>query len=134
MASIALRAFGAISIALIFGVTTASAATVDQVKGDVQVNVGNGFSPIQGAVQVPPGAAVMAAPGSSARIIYANNCFVDVAPGQVITVVPDDQCVPAAGAGGLNGLQLGLGAALIAGGIGAVVIIVNKSDDKPASP
>lgn len=113
----------------------ATAATVDQVAGTVKINVGDGFKAITGPVQVTPGTAIMVEAGGSARILYANNCFVTVQPGTVITVVPDDQCVPVTSGSSLGVGQIGIGAAIIAGGVGAAFLLGNKSDhNKPASP
>lgn len=124
-----------VACAIVVWVAPVGAATVDQIAGSVQVNTGDGFKRITGPVTVAPGTSVMVEAGGRARILYSNNCFVSVQPGTVITVVPDDQCVPATNGSSLSMTQVGVGAAIIGGGVAAALLLGNKSDNnKPASP
>lgn len=151
-----------ISVAML-GVIAAStagqAATLD-VKGGVQVNIGQqGFRAGTLAENLPIGTQVMAAPGGEARVYYNENCFVRVKPGQVYTVGPKAPCnandaaqsaenppepgnltgtltsptapVEPGGLAGLSATDAALGAGALAAAIAAGIYFANQNNSSP---
>jgi hypothetical protein len=109
--------------ALCFGcavlLTTASwAATIEPGQGNLSVNQGQGFQPINSRVDANVGDSVMVAPGGTATVVYSDGCKVDVQPGAVTTVAPLYPCATGSyaqdggNAGGwiMGGAVLGVGA------------------------
>ena len=59
----------------------AGAATVSIEGGTILASTGEGFRPMQAAMELPPGAQVMVKSDGLATITYASNCTVRVGPG-----------------------------------------------------
>src|ERR1700761_1434624 len=70
----------------------ASAQSIGNVKGNVLVNHGTGFVAVAGATPLKIGDTVMARPGASATLNYADGCKVDVIPGAVLTLENISPC------------------------------------------
>jgi len=130
---------------VLFVSSSALAATVQDIKGTVSINSGGGFQKITAPVEVEPGASVVASPDSSARVVYSDDCWVDVTPGAAVVV--SETCHQ--GLGGTQEVSLKddpvvaeeprrvpyydrseylhdlLGGALVAGTVGAIVAFSN---------
>ena len=118
----------------------ASAATVTVVEGNVSINRGAGFKPVNGGTGAAKGDRVMAAANSVGQITYDNGCVEEVRAGRTVTVKEPPPCVPGAtgdAAGILGGgvAPVVIGAALV-GGVVAAIASGNNSGggDAPASP
>lgn len=132
----------AIVAALMFGAgATAHAATVAPLEGTVLINTGDGFAPINGPVDVPPGALVTVEPGGHAEITYEQGCSFEVLPGSVAQVTEGSPCrggermtdSGASGAGSsLNPIVI-VGGVVAVGGIAALALS-GGGDDGPSSP
>jgi hypothetical protein len=116
----------------------ASAATITAISGKVSLNRGNGFRQITVDASASPGDLVMAGPSASAIIVYDDGCRQTVGPG---SVVPVAQSTGGRDGGSVKDAHyecptaiprdhLLLGAAVIGGGIAAVVAI---TETKPSS-
>ncbi len=68
------------------------AATIEPGLGDVSVNHGRGFSPVNSRSGANVGDSVMVGPGGTATIVYEDGCRVDVRPGAVTTIAPLSPC------------------------------------------
>jgi hypothetical protein len=120
--------------------TPAWAATLEVVKGDVSVKQGEGFRRVAGATEVYSGNQVMAGPGGQARIVYSDGCVVKVYPGSVMAV--PRKCYKPMTAGleappppePFPWVPVLLGAAVIGGGICAIVCDHDDDRPRPRSP
>src|SRR5262245_36293924 len=63
------------------GANLGIAATVSSHGGLVLVGKGDGFRPVTGSIELPPGGRVMVKPGGLATITYSASCTVRVGPG-----------------------------------------------------
>ena len=70
----------------------ASAQSIGNVRGNVLVNHGTGFVAVAGATPLKIGDTVMARPGASATLNYADGCKVDIIPGAVLTLENISPC------------------------------------------
>lgn len=77
---------GMLGAALALVATSASAAKLEAIKGQVLVNHGTGYQPAAGGLELKAGDMVIASPGGSARITDGIGPAVLVQPGQVIAV------------------------------------------------
>jgi hypothetical protein len=68
------------------------AATVEPGQGDLSINRGEGFKPINSRVDANVGDLVMVGPGGAATIVYDDRCKVNVQPGAVVTIAPLSPC------------------------------------------
>lgn len=75
----------------------AQVAEVHPLRGEILVQTGSGYKAIQGAVEVRPGDAAIAAPDAIARLVYADGCSVDVVPGSIAWVRARSPCQAASG-------------------------------------
>ena len=140
-----------IFLAVVLGAGPASsavAATLQSVSGPVLVSQGSGFKPAAGPVQVNPGDQIMAKPGGSAEIVYADGCRVHVEPGSIASVhgvahhgsINDGhaEASPCAESGQGHSPAVAEGATpyLAGAGIAAigVAVVVGIAKSKPASP
>jgi hypothetical protein len=101
--------------------SAASAATVDSIKGRILLNRGDGFQVLAAPTMANSGDKVMANPGGSAKLRYADGCVIDIRPGTVVSVGEKSPCT-APYLGGLEGpvVQPGPPYFLIGAGIAAV--------------
>jgi hypothetical protein len=72
--------------------TASQAATVQPLQGQVSINQGQGFQPINGAVEAKEGDSIIVSPGGSATVSYADGCSVGVHPGAVMVVAALSPC------------------------------------------
>jgi len=101
---------------------SAWAAMVEPREGNLSINQGQGFQPVNSRIDANVGDSVMVAPGGSATVVYDDGCRVAVQPGAVATIAPLSPCasgsyaqdsgfnwgavVVGAAAGGLLGLGI----------------------------
>ena len=113
-------------IGLLGSARVAIAATIDVSSGSVSIN---GARPVRGPASVNVGDTVTTGPNGKARIVYANQCFVEIDPGQTVSVLSDDQCVTgtSAGTGLTPGGALAIGAAAVTGVVVLGVVIANAN-------
>lgn len=71
--------------------STALAATVQDIEGTVSIRSEGGFQKITAPVEVELGDTVMASPNGRAKIVYSDQCWMEVHPGEVV-VVTDVTC------------------------------------------
>jgi hypothetical protein len=72
--------------------TVCHAATVQSVQGQVSINRGQGFQPINGAAELKAGDSVIVSPGGSASVSYPDGCNVGLQPGAVMTIADLSPC------------------------------------------
>jgi hypothetical protein len=132
-----MRLIASIALGLgIFHCVPAWAVTLDPVRGDVTINQGDGFRRVTTTMQVNAGDAVMVGPGDSAWLVYPD-CTVEVKPGAVVTITELSPCEAPSDIAPTqfsvnNGMALGT--LVVGGGIVGAILLLNKSNDKPASP
>jgi hypothetical protein len=68
------------------------AATLEPGQGQISVNQGQGFQPVNSRVDANVGDSVMVSPDGSASVVYADGCKVNVRPGAVATIAPISPC------------------------------------------
>ncbi|MDQ0393067.1 hypothetical protein [Labrys monachus] len=126
----------------------ASAQSVNNMKGNVLVNHGNGFVLMAADGPVAVGDTVMARPHGRATLTYVDGCKVDIIPGTVTTVESVSPCAFGQAAnpdstGQASGLEAGSSGlpadALIAAGLGVgitggFIATDLTSQENPASP
>ncbi len=86
--------FAAAVIAASVMSSSALAASVEVVQGQVSLNRGAGYTRVSGLTKAKAGDMVMASPNGRARVAYGNGCILEVEPGTVVTVPPDANCTP----------------------------------------
>jgi hypothetical protein len=135
-----MRAFlGMACFAFAFLVSTISwAATLEAGQGDLTINQGQGFQPVNGRVDANVGDSVMVSPGGAATLSYDDGCQVPVQSGSVVTIAPLSPCASgsvAQDSGFFNVGALFMGAAFV-GGLGAAVYGITQANKNtsPASP
>ncbi len=137
----------AVSCAILLGPETVNAATVTKQSGAVLFSKGNGFLPISSGAELPPGTQIMVQPGGLASIVYANNCKVRVGSG-IWMVQASAPCANGATEIDFTGRMnqqtpsaltpdippLVVGGVILAGAVGAVLLVSHANRSKPASP
>lgn len=118
--------------------SAAWAASVQPGQGDLTINQGQGFQPVNARVDANVGDSVMVGPGGSATVVYDDGCKVSVAPGSVTTIAPLSPCASGSYAADsdnwIGPAAMGLTAAgLIGTGIYAATNNPN-TNGTPASP
>ena len=113
------------------------AATVEPGQGDVSINRGEGFKPINSRVDANVGDLVMVGPGGAATIVYDDSCKVNVQPGAVATITPLSPCASGSNAQ-VNDDYLGptIIGVLVAGALAAGIWKATQSNGTttPVSP
>ena len=127
----------------------ALAATVSPMQGTVSVNRGDGYLPITGSSEISTGDTVMVSPEGRAGVTYADGCRIEIRPGAVVTIGSASPCAAVRmGATRTCGLKdscpveesvprdhyLLAGAVVVGGIAGAIVLLSDDDDSKPASP
>jgi hypothetical protein len=119
--------------------TSTWAATLEPAQGDLTINQGQGFQPVNNRVDAKVGDSVMVGPGGAATLTYEDGCTVSVAPGSVTTIAPISPCASGSyaqtGDNGstLGGIAMGVGAMGLAG-FGIYEISKSPGTATPASP
>lgn len=85
------------TVALVSMMPSVFAAKIVPIKGNILVTSGAGYQRVDGAMELKPGDAAIAAPDAQASLIYDDGCVVDVKPGMVAWIEPTSPC--AAGLG-----------------------------------
>ena len=99
----------------------------------------NGARPSSKPSTVKTGDAITAGPAANAKIVYANGCSMNVAPGTTVTVVTDEQCALTTAsisnptALPTSSVVLG-GAAIAAGAVGVALAVKASTANSPTSP
>ena len=107
----------------------------------MSINRGTGFGPASAGAEVRAGDAVMASPGATAQVVYADGCKAPVSPGAVVTIQAHSPCAGAY-AQVVEPNPYTVAGALVASGAGVAGIVVtsqNNNDNQvlpfgPASP
>jgi hypothetical protein len=98
------RLFSALAIGCAVLVASPSwAAMIEPGTGDLTLNQGQGFKPVERRAAANVGDSVMVGPGGSATLVYDDGCKVSVRPGAVATIAPLSPC-----ASGSNAADMGL--------------------------
>jgi hypothetical protein len=140
------RLFSALSVGCAVLIASPSwAAVIEPGAGDLTVNQGQGFKPVQSKTNANVGDSVMVGPAGSATVVYDDGCKVNVQPGAVTTIAPLSPCasgsnaadmgvpraVPAAGPSytpETNWWEAGLGVVLLGTGIGIAAYEASKGN------
>ena len=96
------------------------AATVEPGQGNLAINQGQGFQPVNNRIDANVGDSVMVGPNGAATVVYGDGCTVNVQPGAVTTIAPLSPCASGSYAQDNNGpdwgaIALGAGALTLAG-------------------
>jgi len=75
-------------------------ATVEPGQGNLVINQGQGFQPVNSRIDANVGDSVMVGPDGSATVVYDDGCTVDVQPGSVMTISPISPCASGSNAQG----------------------------------
>ena len=116
---------------------SAWAATLEPGQGNLSINQGSGFQPVNARVDAKIGDSVEVTPGGSAILIYGDGCQVQVQPGAVVTVAPLSPCASGSYAqDNNNNTATEIGALAVVGGIAGGLIYegTKSSNNGPSSP
>lgn len=121
---------------------SAYAQSLTEIKGNVLVSRGTGYVPVKGTATLSAGNMIMAKPGSSAVLVYAAGCRVNVLPGSIVTVSATPLCevvggidpnalAQEGGLGGINPAYIIIPLAVVVGGF---LIYSDDTGDNAVSP
>jgi hypothetical protein len=115
------------------------AATLEPGQGDLSINQGQGFQPVNSRVDTKVGDSVMVAPGGTATVTYDDGCTVTVQPGSVTTIAPLSPCASGSnaqtGSGGFDwGVAAMGGVAVGLTVLGAVAVSTSPKTAAAANP
>jgi hypothetical protein len=134
MGSMGKRRFCAFCVSMLLSSTT-WAATIQPGQGDLSLNQGKGFQPINSRIDANVGDTVMVGPGGSATVVYDDGCKVDVKPGAVTTIAPLSPCASGSNAQDPNSYWAPVGFIAVVGAVtGVVVYEGTKSANNGSAP
>ena len=122
------------------------AATLQSVSGPVLINRGTGYKSATTGAEAKTGDVVIARPGASAQLVYADGCKTAVRPGSVVTIGAESPCAGAyaqAVEPRTDWNPYIIAGALAGGGVGIYYIVKDNNDvtrpfffggGRPASP
>jgi hypothetical protein len=114
------------------------AATVEPGQGNLSIDQGQGFKPVNSRIDAKVGDSVMVAPGGAATVVYDDGCQVDVGPSAVTTIAPLSPCASGSYAQDntdtTTGLVVGAGVLGVGGFIGYEASKSTNNSSAPASP
>lgn len=122
---------GAFCVAMLLSSST-WAATIEPGQGNLTINQGQGFQPVNSRIDANVGNSVMVAPGGSATVVYDDGCKVDVQPGAVTTIAPLSPCASGSYAQDNDFSWGGVAMGVVAAGLTGLVIY--EATQKPATP
>ncbi len=76
----------------LFASSTAHAASLSDVKGDVRVSHGAGFAKVGGSAEVAPGDKIKVGRKAAAKLVYSDGCSISVPAGALATVAKQSPC------------------------------------------
>lgn len=123
-------------IASIYTAVAAENPKLVDVRGDVLVNTGSGFLPINGVAAMRPGDRVYVKKGGAASIDYGQGCLVNLVAGTSSTVSSETPCIGStsqAGATNNMGMYV-IGGILVAGGVGVLISALDDDNDNGRVP
>lgn len=126
------------STAFLFGTAT-WAADVQSGQGDLSINQGQGFQPVNGRVDANVGDSLLVGPNGSATVSYPDGCQVAVQPGAVTTIAPLSPCASGSYAQQTNNppdwTPFVIGGIVVGGLVGVgIAAATSRSTSTPASP
>jgi hypothetical protein len=81
-----------ILIVSLFAATAAQAATLNDIKGDVRVSHGEGFTAVKSSAEVGPGDKIKVGQKAGVKLVYSDGCSISIPAGALATVAKQSPC------------------------------------------
>lgn len=108
------------------------------IEGEVYVNRGAGYQRVESVAELNAGDSVMAGAAGRATINYGDGCTIELVPGAVVAIGPASPCSietgsnPPPAGGGFGVTELGVGA-LVVGGVAGAIVLLGDDDNGSGS-